>query len=112
MTNQINLSKGFISLDVLIFKEDEYFIAFVPALNITSHSKIQKKAKSQIDGAVKLFFDHWGKKGELHDKLSKLGWRREGRENKLTPKTESMSVPYSLINKKYEREYVRVRAVS
>lgn len=102
MTNRINLENGFMSLDILIFEENDVYIAYMPALNLTSHSKDQKAAVKGLNTAVTLFFDHWTKKGQLTEKLSKLGWEREETTKHLKPATKNMNVPYDFIDGSFE----------
>ena len=111
MTNHIS-SKGLVSLDVLVFKEGDYSIAFVPALNISSHSKVQETAISQLDSAVTLFFQHWQGKGQLADKLTQLGWERISAKKHFAPVKDrlTVTVPYSLMGKTYKKQSLKVPA--
>jgi hypothetical protein len=81
MTNKINLTAGYILLDVLVFKEDEHFIAYAPALNLTSHSKDKKRASTQLQAAVSLFFDYW-KKWKVKRKVKQIGMATRTRNKK------------------------------
>jgi hypothetical protein len=112
MASKINLEKGSIQVDVLVFKEGKYQIAYVPALNLTSYSTTQKAAVSQLDDAVKLFFDYWVKSKKLHEKLIELGWKKmqEDHKDKFLPSNENINVPYPLIGKIVSKKSMSVPA--
>lgn len=111
MTNKISLKKegGKIQVDVLTFKEDKYFIAFIPALNISSHSTDEKKAVKQLDSAIKLFFDHWVKSGKLDEKLNSLGWTAQPNKQ-LKPSENNIHIPLSLLGKEVSRRQKQIPA--
>lgn len=100
MTNKISLTGDKVQVDVLIFKEGKYFIAFIPALNLSSHSSDKKKALKSLDGAISLFMDHWKGNGKLHEKLSSLGWELQ-KDKRFIPSKNNIQIPFSLLGKKH-----------
>lgn len=105
MTNKINLKKGEIILDVFSFEDSGFHIAFIPALNLTTHSKEKNEALKRIDDAVFLFFDYWRKRGKLDTKLTSLGWIKE--KKKLIPSNENIQIPYPLIDKAFSKSQIK-----
>lgn len=109
MTNKISLHKGKVEVDVLIFKEDKYYIAYIPSLNLTAHSTEEKKAIKHLDNAVHLFMKHWTSKGSLGEKLKKLGWKPEA-DKKYKPSVNDIQIPLSLLGKSYSTRPMKIPA--
>lgn len=77
MTSKINITKQsvMLQLDALAAKDGEFYIAFLPQLNISSHSlESHDKALKGLDDAIFLFFTQFKTKREIEDKLKQLGW--------------------------------------
>lgn len=78
LTNKIdikdNLAVGAV-LAVVILQENEYYIAQIPALNLSAHAKTQEEAEHSLDDAIDLFFKTWNENGRMQFKLAKLGWQ-------------------------------------
>lgn len=112
MTSKINLKKGEVQVDAIVFQEDKYHIAYIPALNLTSHSTVQKTAIDQLKDAVKLFFDFWIREDKLHEKLIALGWNevKEDHKTKMIPSKENIDIPYTLLGKDYKKQSFKIPA--
>lgn len=112
MTSKINLKDGVIEVDVIVFKEGKYSIAYVPALNLTSYSTVQKTAVDCLEDAVKLFMDYWSKEKKLHGKLIELGWKEVKKDNKkkMIPQKENFDIPYTLLDKDYSKTKMQLPA--
>lgn len=63
-----------IELHVEIIEEDGYFVAYCPALELSSYGKDEKTAKKRFINEVTIFFIETGKKGTLEKYLLKMGW--------------------------------------
>lgn len=76
MTNRIRKSKDSIKLqlDVLIIKEEDYIVAYCPALELSSYGKSQSEAKAAFEIEIKIFIDETSKNGNLEKYLLKQGW--------------------------------------
>ncbi len=76
MTNHLKKTKNSISLqlDVLFIKEDNYIVAYCPALEISSYGKTQTEAKAAFETEIKIFIDESSKNGTLEKYLLKQGW--------------------------------------
>jgi len=64
------------SLPVSILKEDKAFVAYSPALDISTVGDSFEEAKDRFDQAVKLFFEEIIEAGTIDQVLSDLGWQR------------------------------------
>lgn len=76
MTNRIRKSKDSISLqlDVLFIKEDDYIVAYCPALELSSYGKSESEAKAAFEVDIKIFIEETSKNGTLEKYLLKHGW--------------------------------------
>ena len=68
--------KLLIKLPVSIFKEGKKFVAYTPALDLSTSGKNYDEVKKRFDEAVAIFFEYTGKKGTLNDVLRDLGWSK------------------------------------
>ncbi|HRN27095.1 MAG: hypothetical protein IT276_11795 [Ignavibacteriaceae bacterium] len=76
MTNHIQKSTDTIKLqvDVLIIKEEDYIVAYCPALELSSYGKTKSEAKAAFEVDIKIFIDETFKSGNLEKYLLKQGW--------------------------------------
>jgi len=65
-----------VKLPVSISKEGKLFVAYTPALDLSTSAKSYEKAKKRFDEAVSIFFEYTTKNGTLGDVLSDLGWSK------------------------------------
>ena len=77
MSKQTLLKRGDtiqVQVDVLLFEEYGSFVAYCPALELSSYGDDQSDAKKAFDGAMKIFIKETTTKGTLEKYLLKLGW--------------------------------------
>lgn len=78
-----------IKLEVQIFKQGGYFIAYAPALELSSYGNSEEDAKLAFEDALEIFLEDTLEKGTLHQILSELGWTFKN--HNLVDKVPSMS---------------------
>lgn len=66
-----------LTLNVTFIKEDEMFVAYSPALDLSSCGESFEKAKKNFEEAVDIFIVECTKDGTLHEVLESLGWKLE-----------------------------------
>lgn len=64
------------SLPVSVLKEGKIFVAYSPALDLSTSGRTFEEAKAHFEEAVNLFFEEIIEKGTLEDVLLDLGWQR------------------------------------
>lgn len=64
------------TLPVSIFREEKHFIAYTPALDLSTSGKTFAEAKQRFAEAVNIFFNEVAKKETLNDVLKELGWKK------------------------------------
>jgi hypothetical protein len=62
------------TLPVTVFKEADTFVAYTPALDLSSCGRTFKEAESHFKEAVAIFFEECLRRGTLDDALASLGW--------------------------------------
>lgn len=72
----MSVGKGFIevSLPVSIIKEGKYFVAYTPALDLSTSGETVEQAKEHFSEAVEIFFQELLDAGTLEEVLQDLGW--------------------------------------
>ncbi len=65
-----------LKIPVSIFKEDKHFIAYTPALDLSTSGDSFKEVKNRFEEAVYIFFDEVSKRGTLEEVLQELGWKK------------------------------------
>lgn len=71
--------QGF-SFTAHIFKEEEAYVAYVPALDLSSCGSTETEARKNIQDAVRGFLDASAGQGNLEQVLEESGYRRQGGE--------------------------------
>lgn len=73
-----------VSLSVIIFKEDNVFIAYCPAVNVYGYGMDEDEAKKSFEVSVSEFFRYTLHKDTLCAELEALGWNVKS-NSKFTP---------------------------
>ncbi len=87
-------------LPVSIIKESKKFVAYSPALDLSTSGNSIKQAQSRFEEAVDIFFEEIIEKGTLSKVLTNLGWKQI--KMKWTPPT--------IVEQKNQNVKVRVNA--
>ena len=72
-----------VSLPVFIIKEQNYFVAYTPALDFAATGDSVEGAKKSFSEAINIFFDEIEEKGTLEEVLQEFGWQKI--DNSLQP---------------------------
>ena len=64
------------NLPVSFIKEGKSYIAYTPALDLSTCADTYEKAKDRFEEIVNIFFEEIKEKGTLEDVLLGLGWVR------------------------------------
>lgn len=65
-----------VKLPVSVFKEGKRFIAYTPALDLSTSGKDYDEVKKHFEEIVNIFFEEVFQKGTLKEVLEDLGWRK------------------------------------
>lgn len=70
----------YVSLPVAILREGKRFVAYTPALDLSTSGKSFAEAKARFQEAAELFFEEVERMGTLHETLLSLGWSKVERQ--------------------------------
>ena len=65
-----------VSLAVTLLHEGDQFVAYSPALDLSTSGDTLEQAKTRFSEAVDIFLEETTKKGTLPEVLSDLGWQK------------------------------------
>ena len=82
----------FVDLEVFVYRDDDYFISYSPALDLSSFGKTKDEAEKLFYSALDLFMEDIIARDVLADVLSTLGWVRDN--IKHTSPKRPVKVPY------------------
>ena len=74
-----------INMPVCYFKEDKSFVAYTPALDLSSAGKTLKEAEKNIAEAVSIFMEEILRRGTIDEVLSSLGWKKISKTKQWMP---------------------------
>ncbi|MEK7537080.1 MAG: hypothetical protein AAB584_01390 [Patescibacteria group bacterium] len=87
-------------LSIVFLREGNSFIAYSPALDLSTSASSFEKARTRFAEAAKLFFEEVIKKGTINEVLQELGWQKHNKEWQppliVSQETESIRVPVVL----------------
>lgn len=63
-------------LPVSFLREGKKYVAYTPALDLSTSGRTYKEAKRRFSEIVNIFFEELIKKGTLEEVLRDLGWKR------------------------------------
>lgn len=83
--NELNMDKDSINfaLPVSILREGDTFVAYTPALDLSTAGSTFEEAQKNFEEAVNIFFQELMVMGTLNDVLKDLGW--EEQDNNFVP---------------------------
>lgn len=70
------LKRKITNLPISIFKDDKFFIAYCPVLDLATSGKSFEQAKKRMQEAIEIFFEELISHGTLEEALRELGWRK------------------------------------
>jgi len=84
-----------IDFDIIVFKEDETYVAYCPELDISSCGESIEHAKEMLKTSVRLFIEEAEKMRTLEDILEESRYKKDASGRWLPPKllaTEVVSI--------------------
>ncbi|MDQ7818432.1 MAG: hypothetical protein RDU14_15500 [Melioribacteraceae bacterium] len=75
MPNNILNAANKLNVEIVITKEDDYYVAYCPALELSAYADTIEKAKISFEREMKVFLEETCKRGTLEKYLLKSGWR-------------------------------------
>lgn len=75
-----------IEFDVIVFRENETYVAYCPELDVSSCGNTVEHAKEMLKTAVRLFLEEAGKMGTLEDILEESNYKKDASGRWQPPK--------------------------
>lgn len=72
-------------LFVLLFIDDNSFVAYCPAINVYGYGVTEQEARDSFEVCLDEFFTYTLNKGTLFTELTLLGWRCKNKQNLKPP---------------------------
>lgn len=95
----IHKSKNFtkVVIDVLVGIQEDYYVAYCPALELSSYGKTESQARKNFEVELGIFLEETERRGTLEKLLLKLGWclRQTPSPAYVPPKFPLYSLPIS-----------------
>lgn len=91
-------------MPVFSFMDDDTFIVYAPALDLSGYGKTEKEAKISFNEVFRAFVNYTSNKNTLFKELKRLGWK-VGKQTKLSTKPITLQAP-SLQDMLFRDEYL------
>lgn len=89
-----------VDIEVVLFKEGEFNVAYCPALELSSYGDSEDDAKTAFEDALNIFLEEASKKGTLEKYLLSMGWGlRQKPKAMYIPPTPSLQKTKSILRK-------------
>ncbi len=75
-----------IDFDMIVFKENEAYVAYCPELDVSSCGNTVEHAKEMLKTAVRLFIEEAEKLGTIEDILEEANYKKDASGKWLPPK--------------------------
>lgn len=75
-----------IDFDIIVFKENDTYVAYCPELDVSSCGKSVEHAKEMLKTAVKLFLEEAKKMGTLENILEESNYKKDTSGKWIPPK--------------------------
>ena len=63
-----------VTLEVMLYTEGDYSVAYCPALELSAYGDNNKVAKNEFKNSLQIFIEETMKRGTLENELLSLGW--------------------------------------
>ncbi len=65
-----------VNLPVSVLKEGKKFVAYTPALDLSTSGNTYEEAKKRFEEVVRIFFEEIHEQGTAEEVLKELGWKK------------------------------------
>lgn len=88
-----------VKLDIFFVKEDNFYIAFSPAMDLTAYGNSMRDAKKSFETTFQIYLEESFKDDTLIDDLLKHGWTVQTQPTaKFTPPKTDKKALYQIYN--------------
>lgn len=96
-----------LQLNVLVFQEGDYYVAFCPSLNLSSYGDSIDDAKVGFDEVMTSYLEECKENGSLRDDLIKNGWTFSIQNHKKAepPAMVELNIPSGLLRTQFNESW-------
>lgn len=95
-----------IQLGVLVFQEDDSYLAYCPALNLSTYGDSITDVKSAFDDLIKSYIEDGTRMGTLEKDLIAHGWILQMNAGKAEPpKTIDLNIPAGMLRQQFNEPF-------
>jgi hypothetical protein len=97
-----------VQLGVLVFQEADSFLAFCPALNLSTYGDSINDAKEAFEDVIKSYLEDCAKMGTLEKDLKAHGWEMHfgvGNMSVTPPKEVELNIPAGMLRRQFNESF-------
>jgi hypothetical protein len=96
-----------LQLNVLVFQQGDYYVAFCPSLNLSSYGDSVDDAKVGFDEVMTSYLEDCKENNSLHEDLLKNGWTFNIQNHKKAepPAMVELNIPAGLLRTQYNENW-------
>jgi sulfur transfer complex TusBCD TusB component (DsrH family) len=97
-----------VQLEVLVFQELDSYLAYCPALNLSTYGDSLNDAKDAFEDVLKCYLEDSAKMGTLDEDLKAHGWTTNFSINKPTvtpPKQVDLNIPAGMLRQTFNEQF-------
>ena len=96
-----------LQLNVLVFQQEDYYVAFCPSLNLSSYGDSIAEAKTGFDEVMQSYIEECEENGSLQEDLIKNGWTFNLQNHKKAepPAMVELNIPAGLLRTQYNENW-------
>lgn len=95
-----------VQLGVLIFQEADSYLAFCPALNLSTYGESISDVKSAFDDLIAAYVEDGVKMGTLEKDLLSHGWTLQMKVGKADPPREiNLNIPGGMLRQQFNEPF-------
>jgi predicted RNase H-like HicB family nuclease len=96
-----------IQLNVLVFQQGDYFVAYCPSVELSSYGDSIEEAKEGFDDVMRNYIDESEKNGTLWQDLQNHGWdlNIDNDKNAAPPQMVELNIPAGLLKKQFNESW-------
>jgi len=97
-----------VQLGVLVFQESDSFLAYCPALNLSTYGDSINDAKEAFEDVIKCYLEDCAKMGTLEKDLRAHGWEMHmqvGHVRVNPPKEVDLNIPAGMLRQQFNEQF-------
>lgn len=96
-----------LQLNVLLFQQEDFYVAYCPSLNLSSYGDTIDDAKAGFDEVMEAYLEECKENGSLYDDLVKNGWTFNIQNHKKVepPAMVELNIPAGLLRQQFNENW-------